>query len=82
MAVGIRDAHHVAPSIRKKLALTSLTNGGRLVGVVHLRTESREFFFVYFILFYFFNPVEALVQGTGIEDHLQRFFSFAMGIDK
>jgi hypothetical protein len=30
-AVGIRHADHVAPSTRKKLALTSLTSGGPLV---------------------------------------------------
>jgi hypothetical protein len=30
-AVGIRHADHLAPSIRNKLALTSLTSGGRLV---------------------------------------------------
>jgi hypothetical protein len=41
MAVGIR---HMAPSIRKKLALTSLTSGGRSVGIVRLRTEATEFF--------------------------------------
>jgi hypothetical protein len=44
-AVGIRHADHVAPSIRKKLALTSLTSGGRSVGIVHLRTEAAEFNF-------------------------------------
>jgi hypothetical protein len=34
----------VAPSIRKKLALTSLTSGGRSVGIVSLRTEAKELF--------------------------------------
>jgi hypothetical protein len=29
----------------QKLALTSLTSGGRLVGIVRLRTEAMEFFF-------------------------------------
>jgi hypothetical protein len=43
-AVGIHHADHVAPSIRKKLALTSLTSGGRPVGIVRLRTEALEFF--------------------------------------
>jgi hypothetical protein len=37
-AVGIRHADHVAPSIRKKLALTSPTSGGRSVGIVRSRT--------------------------------------------
>jgi hypothetical protein len=36
----------VAPSIRKKLALTSLTSGGRSVGIVRLRTEAMEFFYI------------------------------------
>jgi hypothetical protein len=31
------------PSIRKNLALTSLTNGGRSVGIVRLRTQVTEF---------------------------------------
>jgi hypothetical protein len=44
--VGIRHADHVAPSIRKKLALTSVTSGGRSVGIVRLRTEATEFFSV------------------------------------
>jgi hypothetical protein len=38
-AVEIRHADHVAPSIRKKLALTLLTSGGRSVGIVRLRTH-------------------------------------------
>jgi hypothetical protein len=44
---GRRICHvdHVAPSIRKKLALTSLTSGGRSVGIVHLRTEAMDFFY-------------------------------------
>jgi hypothetical protein len=37
-----RHADHVEPSISKKLALTSLTNGDRLVGIVRLRTEAME----------------------------------------
>jgi hypothetical protein len=39
-AVGIRCAGHVTPFIRKRLALTSPTCGGRSVGVVRLRTKS------------------------------------------
>jgi hypothetical protein len=34
--------NHLAPSIRKKLALISLTSGGRSVGMVPLRTEATE----------------------------------------
>jgi hypothetical protein len=42
-AVGIRHADHVAPSIRKKLALTSPTSGSRSVDIVHSRTQAMEF---------------------------------------
>jgi hypothetical protein len=55
MAIGIRHADHVAPSIRKKLALTSLTSGGRSVGRVRLRTEAMEFLLL--LLFIFFYTV-------------------------
>jgi hypothetical protein len=41
--VGIRHADHVVPSIRKKLAITSPTNGGRSVGIVRLRTQTMAF---------------------------------------
>jgi hypothetical protein len=50
MAVGIRHADHVAPSIRKTLTLTSLTSGGRSVGIVRLRTEATEFFVFLFLV--------------------------------
>jgi hypothetical protein len=42
-AVGIRHANHVAPYIRKKLAITSPTTGGRSVGIVRSRTQTMEF---------------------------------------
>jgi hypothetical protein len=42
-AVGIRHADHVTPSIRKKLAITSPTSGGRSVGIVRSRTQTMEF---------------------------------------
>jgi hypothetical protein len=32
---------------QKKLALTSLTSGGRSVGIVRLRTEGTDFFYVF-----------------------------------
>jgi hypothetical protein len=38
----------VATSISKKLALASLTSGGRSVGIVRLRTEATEFSFFFF----------------------------------
>jgi hypothetical protein len=41
-AVGIRHADHVAPSIRKKLAITSPTSGGRSVGIVRSRTHTMD----------------------------------------
>jgi hypothetical protein len=44
-AVGIRHADHVAPSIRKKLALNLLTASGRSVGIVRSRTQATEFVF-------------------------------------
>jgi hypothetical protein len=42
-AVGIRHADHVAPSIHKKLAITSPTSGDRSVGIVRSRTQTMEF---------------------------------------
>jgi hypothetical protein len=48
-AVGIRHADHVAPSIRKKLSLTSPTSDGRSVGIVRSQTQTTEF--VCFCLF-------------------------------
>jgi hypothetical protein len=47
MAVGIRHADHVVSSIRKKLAITSRTSGGRSVGIVRSRTQTMEFFFFF-----------------------------------
>jgi hypothetical protein len=41
--MGIRHAGHVAPSIRKKLAITSPTSCGRSVGIVRSRTQTMEF---------------------------------------
>jgi hypothetical protein len=42
-AVGIRHTDHVAPSIRKKLAITSLTSVSRSVGIVRSWTQTMEF---------------------------------------
>ena len=44
--MGIRCADHVTPLYPQKLALTSLTGGGRSVGIVRLRTKATEFFFI------------------------------------
>jgi hypothetical protein len=49
-AVEIRHADHVAPSIRKELALTSLTNGGRSVDIVRSRTQATEFLSEHFYI--------------------------------
>jgi hypothetical protein len=47
MAVRIRHADHVAPSIRKTLALTSPTSGGRSVGIVRSRTQDTQLFIAF-----------------------------------
>jgi hypothetical protein len=54
-AVGIRHADHVSPSIRNKLTLTSLSSGGRSVGIVRLRTEAIGFVYVPLVKFSFNN---------------------------
>jgi len=41
--VGTRCADHVTPLYPQKLALTSLTGGGRSVGIVPSRTKATEF---------------------------------------
>jgi hypothetical protein len=46
-AVGIRHADHVAHSLCKKLAITSLTSGGRSVGIVCSWTQTMELSYVY-----------------------------------
>jgi hypothetical protein len=38
-------ADHMAPSVRKKLAITSLTSGCRSVGIVRSWTQTMEFLF-------------------------------------
>jgi restriction endonuclease S subunit len=48
-AVGIHHADLVAPSIRKKLTITSPTSSGRSVGVVRSRTQATEFSFSYIV---------------------------------
>ena len=42
-AVGTRCADHATPLYPQKLALTSLTGGGRSVGIVRVRTKATEF---------------------------------------
>jgi hypothetical protein len=46
----IHHADHVASSICKKLALTSLISGGRLVDIVRSQTRATKFFYDFFIL--------------------------------
>jgi hypothetical protein len=45
-AVRTLHSDHVAPSIRKKLALTSPTSGGLSVGIVRSRTQATVFVFL------------------------------------
>jgi hypothetical protein len=52
-----RHSDHVAPSISKKLALTSPTSGGRSVGIVCSRTQATEFSLVLKIEFIVFQHV-------------------------
>ena len=42
--MGTRCADHVTPLYPQKLALNSLTGGGRSVGIVRSRTKATEFF--------------------------------------
>jgi len=49
-AVGTRCADNVTPLYPQKLALTSLTGGGRSVGIVRVRTKATEFSLVLDIL--------------------------------
>jgi hypothetical protein len=61
---GIRHAHHVAPSIGQKLALTSPTSGGRSVGVVRSRSQATDlvicFFFVLWHSSVHFRPLSII----------------------
>jgi hypothetical protein len=43
------SADYVKPSIRKKLALISLTSGGRSIDIVRSRTQATEFFFIPYV---------------------------------
>jgi hypothetical protein len=42
-AVGIRHDDHVAPSIRRMLAITSPTSGGRSVSIIRSWTQTMKF---------------------------------------
>jgi hypothetical protein len=64
-AVGIRHADNVAPSIRKKLAVTSSTSGGRSVGVVRSRAQTVEFRF--YVLLVQINTING--HGTSLTVH-------------
>jgi hypothetical protein len=48
-AGGISRADHATPPMRKKLSLTSLTSGGRSVGIVRSRTKATELLFIIII---------------------------------
>jgi hypothetical protein len=47
---------------QQKLALISLTGGGRLVGIVRSRTQTTEFSSVYDLWYMHFNPIFNLSQ--------------------
>jgi hypothetical protein len=64
MAVGIRYADHATPSIRKSSHWTTLTSGGRSVGIVCLRTIGDGVSFVKYISWFTFP--------TGIQKELYR----------
>jgi hypothetical protein len=52
----------MAPSIRKKLAITSLTSGGRSVGIVRSQTQTMEFFLN--IMFITWEELVVFERGT------------------
>jgi hypothetical protein len=47
----------VAPFIRKKLAITLPTSGGRSVGIVRSRTQTMEFSFLVLSVFFAFHEI-------------------------
>ena len=49
--MGTRCADHVTPLYPQKLALTSPTDGGRSVGIVHSRTKATEFIYIYIYIY-------------------------------
>jgi hypothetical protein len=79
MAIGMHHTIHVAPSVRKTLALTSSTSGSRLVGIVGLQTQGTEFsFFIVFIDNHLFDtlPIQnGLKRGDVISSLLFNFTS-------
>jgi hypothetical protein len=48
---GISRADYATPLYQQKLAVTSPTSGGRLVGIVRLRTQVTELYFVFSYVF-------------------------------
>jgi hypothetical protein len=57
-----RRSDHPTPFYVQKLALTSLTSGGRSVGIVRWRTEATEFIIVANTALYIFSCL--LSQGS------------------
>jgi hypothetical protein len=68
-AVGIRCADHATPIIRKKVALTSPTSGGRSVGTVRLRTKNHGFFLNGSVILHCNLEILILRCGPDIDDH-------------
>ena len=52
--MGTRCADHVTPLYPQKLALPSLTGGGRSVGIVRSRTKATEFSLVLVYYYYYY----------------------------
>jgi hypothetical protein len=68
----------VAPSIRKKLAITSPTSGGRSVGVVRSRTQAMEFFLIYLVKIAVSSP--DYVQTFSLRDLLSYAYFICLDV--
>jgi hypothetical protein len=56
----------VTPLYPQKLALTSLTGGGRSIGIVRSRTQAMEFsFFSFYIPWYISEDGDSYLKYTG-----------------
>ena len=70
--MGTRCADHVTPLYPQKLALTSLTGGGRSVGIVRSRTKATEFSLVSVV---WIKKVYIQVMGTKVSEKPVTFVS-------
>jgi hypothetical protein len=74
----MRHTDHVAPSIRKKLAITSPTSGGRSVGMVRSRTQTMEFSFVYPLSWFLNDLSETGLSPSSVKCLFDRVRSTAL----